>query len=71
MMVGVSEELTLGEAAERFGVKRDTLERAAKEGRLKARKIGPKTQHPYVAATEDVAAFIRTMRRSPSPKAAE
>jgi hypothetical protein len=67
--VGASELngwVTLPEAAARFGVKRDRLQRAAWEGRLPTRKIGTGKRQPRLVRLEDVERFLRESR--PGPK---
>lgn len=63
--------LTLMEAADRFGVKRDRLKRAALDGRLSALKVTGGLRMPYMVKASDVAAFLASdkSRRGPKKKA--
>ena len=57
--------LTIPDAARRYGVKRDRLQRAAMEGRLRAEKLGDGRSHPWLVHPEDVEHFLATSRRGP------
>jgi excisionase family DNA binding protein len=63
--------LTVAAAAQRFGVKRDRLQRAAMEGRLRARKLGEGRSHPWLVRPEEVERFLRESRRGPKPRRRE
>jgi excisionase family DNA binding protein len=60
--------ITLAEAAERFGVKRDRLRRATLEGRLRAHKVGSGSRMPWLVRPEEMERFLRDTRRGPKPK---
>ncbi|MGH2352586.1 MAG: helix-turn-helix domain-containing protein [Chloroflexota bacterium] len=55
--------LTIAEAARRYDVKRDRLQRAAMEGRLPARKLGPGKRMPWLLRPENVEEFLYKRRR--------
>src|SRR5690349_19431347 len=48
LRMAVDDWMTLATAAARFGVKRDRLERAALEGRLRGRKLGAGKTMPWL-----------------------
>src|ERR671931_24824 len=60
--------ITLPEAAARYGVKRERLQRAAMEGRLPGRKLGAGKSHPWLVRPGDVERFLRESRRGPKPR---
>jgi excisionase family DNA binding protein len=64
--------LTLADAADRYGIKRDRLRRAALEGRLPAHKVGSGSRMPWLVRREDVERFLRESRpgrkRAPTDK---
>jgi excisionase family DNA binding protein len=66
--MAVDDWMTLATAAERFGVKRDRLERAALEGRLHARKLGAGKTMPWLVKADEVERFLRESRRGPKPR---
>ena len=59
--------LTIPAAAERFGLKRDRLQKAASQGRLAATKLGAGKSHAWLVKAEDVERFARESRRGPKP----
>jgi excisionase family DNA binding protein len=59
--------LTIAEAAQRYGVKRDRLQRAAMQGRLRARKVGSGLRMPWLVRSDDVQRFLRESRRGRPP----
>ena len=63
--------LTLPEAAARYGVKRERLQRAAMEGRLRGLKLGTGKSHAWLVRTEDVERFLRESRRGPKRRATD
>lgn len=62
--------LTLPAAAERFGVPRDRLQKAAVQGRLPAKKLGAGRSHSWMVKPEDVARYLQETRRGPKPRRA-
>lgn len=61
--------VTLAEAAERYGVKRERLRRATLEGRLPAHKVAAGKSLPWLVKPGEVERFLRESRRGPKPKA--
>ena len=57
--------LRISEAAALYGVKHDRLQRAAKDGRLPARKLGDGDRDPWEVDAVDVERFLATSRRGP------
>ena len=57
--------LTLAEAAERYGVKRERLRRATLEGRLPAHKVGTGKSLPWLVKPQELERFLRESRRGP------
>ncbi|MBI3970635.1 MAG: helix-turn-helix domain-containing protein [Chloroflexi bacterium] len=60
--------LTLAEAAERYGLKRERLRRATLKGRLPAHKIGAGKSLPWLVKPEEVERFLRESRRGPKKR---
>jgi len=57
--------MSIAEAAEHYGVKHDRLQRAARDGRLRARKLGSRDKDPWDVQAIEVERFLATSRRGP------
>jgi excisionase family DNA binding protein len=62
--------LTISEAAAEYGVKHDRLQRAARDGRLRARKVGEGRRYPWLVEPIDVERFLATTKRGPKRRTA-
>ena len=65
--MGIDDWLTVAAAAERFRVNRERLERAARNGKLAATKLGGGRTMPWLVKADDVAVYLAQNRPGPKP----